>query len=77
MDPAPFCHFPRWRGLGYPEWVRLGVEHIVIQADNIRLGEDEVEVLERLCNPEALQGKLMLVNNTLHNSPQLSATLRG
>ena len=37
-----------------PQRVCLGVEHIIIQTDQFRPREDEIKVLERLGNPEAL-----------------------
>jgi hypothetical protein len=38
----------------YPERMCLGIEDIIIQADHVRVREDEVQILERLSNPEAL-----------------------
>lgn len=35
--------------------MRLGVEHILVQADQIRWRENEIEVLESLGQPETLQ----------------------
>jgi hypothetical protein len=40
--------------LGNPERMRLRIEDIIIQTNELWLGEDEVEVLERLGQPEAL-----------------------
>lgn len=34
--------------------MRLRVKNIFIQADNIRLRENKIEILQRLCRPEAL-----------------------
>lgn len=42
------------RGLGPPERMRLRVQDIVVQANHIRRGEHQVEILERLSQPEAL-----------------------
>lgn len=35
----------------------LGVEHIIIQTDEVWRGEDQIEVLEGLRQPETLQQK--------------------
>jgi hypothetical protein len=40
--------------LRQPEWVCLRIKHIVVQTNELWLRENEVEVLERLRNPEAL-----------------------
>jgi hypothetical protein len=39
----------------------LGVEHVLVEADQVGRREDEVEVLERLGNPEALEPKISMV----------------
>ena len=35
--------------------VRFSVEHPLVEADDVRLREEQVVVLERLCEPEALK----------------------
>lgn len=39
---------------GASEGVCLGVEDVFVEADDVRGGEDEVEVLERFGKPERL-----------------------
>ena len=46
----------RQRARWSPEGMRFGVEDELVQADDVRRGEGQVKIFERLCQPETLWG---------------------
>lgn len=53
---SPFCAL-RFCSFGDLERMCLCVENVIVQANEIRWRENEIEVLESLCKPEALWRK--------------------
>jgi hypothetical protein len=59
-----------------PKRMRLGIKHPLVQTNNIRLTEHQIEILQRLRRPEALHAIILLRRDLRHVNERRVSELR-